>query len=134
MQDADLFLTETDFSPDGDGVRDETSLAYRATGPVTIVVSNAMGRKVRTLAAGAPSSGSVTWDGRGDRGQILGDGVYTLTVEGEGGQTLGNRHRAHAPAHRAPSEDKAVGREACALGERRRSLADGGDQYGRLVG
>src|SRR5262249_25828609 len=40
VQDADLFLTETDFSPDGDGVRDETSLAWRATGTVTVVVSN----------------------------------------------------------------------------------------------
>lgn len=89
VQDADLFLTEAYFSPDGDGVRDSTTLGYRATGPVTVVVSNSLGRRVRTLAENAPAVGSFTWDGRDDAGRLLFDGTYTFTLEGEAGAVLG---------------------------------------------
>ncbi len=74
VQNADLYLTEPYFSPDGDGIKDETTLGYRATGVVSVVVSNSRGQKVRTLAKDAPASGSVTWDGRHDKGQLLWDG------------------------------------------------------------
>ncbi|HEY2946701.1 MAG TPA: CARDB domain-containing protein, partial [Vicinamibacteria bacterium] len=89
VQNADLFLTEAYFSPDGDGLRDETSLAYRATGRATVVISNERGRPVRTLAENAPSSGVLAWDGRDDRGRLLEDGAYVFTLTGTTGAVLG---------------------------------------------
>jgi subtilase family serine protease/flagellar hook assembly protein FlgD len=89
VQNADLFLTEAYFSPDGDGVRDETALAYRATGSVTVVISNERGQRVRTVAKGAAPSGVLPWDGRDDQGRLLEDGAYTFTVFGEAGAILG---------------------------------------------
>ena len=89
VQDADLFLTAPYFSPDGDGVQDETTLAYRATGPVAVIVSNEVGGRVRTLAAAAPAAGSLVWDGRDGRGRLVPDGTYTFNVEGEEGVALG---------------------------------------------
>ncbi len=106
VQDANLYLTEAYFSPDGDGVRDTTTLAYRATQPVTIAVSDGLGHLVRSLAQQAPASGAVTWDGRGDGGQLLADGPYIFTVTGAGGVVLGraqtvidvNRSTLHSAA------------------------------------
>ena len=89
VQNADLFLTEAYFSPDGDGVRDETSLAYRATGIRTVVISNERGQPVRTLAENSPSSGVLAWDGRDDRGRLLEDGTYTFTLTGTTGVVRG---------------------------------------------
>lgn len=89
VQDADLFLTAPYFSPNGDGVQDDTTLGYRATGEVRVVVSNAHGLRVRTLAEHAPAQGTLVWDGRGEDGRLLPDGRYTISVEGEGRVVLG---------------------------------------------
>ena len=89
VQDADLFLTEPVFSPDGDGVKDETTLAWRATGRVRVVVSNTRGEATRTLVEDGPESGSATWDGRDARGLVAWDGSYTVLLIGEGGRELG---------------------------------------------
>jgi len=40
------------------------TLAWRATSPVSVVVSDSRGAKVRTLVADGPTEGSVSWDGR----------------------------------------------------------------------
>ena len=88
VQDADLYLTAPFFSPNGDGVLDETTLGWRATVPVTIVATNRRGERVRTLVQEGASSGSVTWDGRDDGGAIALDGSYTFSVTGEGGALL----------------------------------------------
>jgi subtilase family serine protease len=106
VQDADLYLTAPYFSPDGDGVRDDTTLAYRATGTVAVVVSDGRGRRVRTLAESAPASGSLPWDGRDDRGRLLRDGSYTVSVLGEGGGTLG-RASVVLDTNRSPLHDAA---------------------------
>jgi subtilase family serine protease/Tol biopolymer transport system component/flagellar hook assembly protein FlgD len=89
VQDAELYLTQLYFSPDGDGVQDDTTLGYRATTPVTIVVSDSRGNKRRTLAEDAPAEGSITWDGRADDGRLMWDGAYTFTLIGSGGVVLG---------------------------------------------
>jgi flagellar hook assembly protein FlgD len=91
VQNADLYLSEPYFSPNGDDVKDETVLAYRATGTgtVAIAVSDAGGRKVRTLVSDGPAVGSTAWDGRDDGGALVRDGAYTLTVSSATGQVLG---------------------------------------------
>jgi subtilase family serine protease/Tol biopolymer transport system component/fibronectin type 3 domain-containing protein len=88
VQDADLSLTAPYISPNGDGVQEETTLTYRATGSVEVVVVNARGKTVRRLVEAAPASGSVTWDGRDERGQVT-DGRYGIRLLGDGGVTLG---------------------------------------------
>jgi hypothetical protein len=55
IQNADVYLTEPFFSPDGDGRKDATTLAWRATGTVNVVVSDSRGKRVRTLATAAPA-------------------------------------------------------------------------------
>lgn len=89
VQDADLFLSAPYFSPNGDGVQDLTTLGYRASAEVAVVVSNARGQLVRTLADRAPAQGSLVWDGRDEDGLRLADGPYTITLLGEGGGVLG---------------------------------------------
>jgi subtilase family serine protease len=88
-QDADLYLTEPYFSPNGDGVKDETTLAWRAAEGASVVVSNSRGQEVRTLLDGAPAPGSVTWDGRDRRGVVALDGHYTLTLAAADGRRIG---------------------------------------------
>jgi subtilase family serine protease len=109
VQDADLFLTEPVFSPDGDGVKEQTAVAWRATGPVTVVVSNSRGEAVRTLVDGGPPSGSATWDGRSSRGLVVWDGSYTLSVIGDAGRTLG-RASVVVDTNRSPIHDATPGR------------------------
>jgi subtilase family serine protease len=91
VQDADTYLTAAYFSPDGDGVLDETTVVYRAenTPSVTLQVSDARGQLVRTLAEEVPAQGSAAWDGRDDRGRLLWDGRYTITVRAASGAVRG---------------------------------------------
>lgn len=50
--------------------------------PVTVLVYDARGRRVRTLvdAALAPGSHAAMWDGRDDRGNAVGSGTYLLRI------------------------------------------------------
>ena len=89
VQNADLYLTEPFFSPNGDGVKDETTLSWRATSRVTVIVANARGELVRTLVEDGPESGSATWDGRDAFGRIAWDGRYTLSLLGDGSRVVG---------------------------------------------
>lgn len=108
VQDANLYLTEPYFSPDGDGTRDETTLAWRATGTpsVSVVVSNARGKALRTLVADGPAEGSATWDGRDARGRLMWDGRYTFTLKAANGAVLGRRE-ALLDTNRSPIHDAA---------------------------
>src|SRR4029450_3676517 len=74
VQNADFYVTAPYVSPDGDGIQDQTTLAYRAGSPVDVIVSDERGQAVRVLAEGAPAEGMVTWDGRDDHGRLLWDG------------------------------------------------------------
>ncbi len=51
VQDPDLFLTAPFFSPNGDGVQDTTTLAWRTAEPAQVAVSDSRGQPVRTLVA-----------------------------------------------------------------------------------
>lgn len=93
VQDADLYLTEPYFSPDGDGAKDETALAWRVVGfdNVTVVVASARGKRIRTLVAGGPLEGSAAWDGRDENGRLMWDGIYTVSLLSGAGDLLGRR-------------------------------------------
>lgn len=91
VQDADTYVTAAYFSPDGDGVLDGTTVVYRAenTPSVTLQVADARGQLVRTIGQGLPAQGQADWDGRDDRGRLLWDGRYTITVRAASGAVRG---------------------------------------------
>ncbi|MEV8517186.1 PKD domain-containing protein [Dactylosporangium sp. NPDC051484] len=79
------------FSPNGDAQSDELAVYYCLAAPanVTVTVEDAAGTRVRTVESdvshpgGAPCYGwntAAVWDGRGDGGTVVADGVYTLRV------------------------------------------------------
>jgi hypothetical protein len=104
VQDDDVYLTEPYFSPNGDGMKDETTVAWRTTGGLRAEVSNARGHVVRVLAADGAPSGSATWDGRDDRGIAARDGSYTLTLTSEDG-TIFRRVPVVVDTNRNPIHD-----------------------------
>ncbi len=66
-----------------------TKIAYsvKDAGRVTVRVYNAAGRTVRTLLdeeTAAGTDGHVVWDGRNDRGERCGSGVYFYRIEAPG--------------------------------------------------
>ena len=121
VQDADLYLTEPYFSPDGDGVKDETTLAWRAGGKVQVAVADALGRHVRRLVTDGPAEGSSTWDGRDDRGGRAFDGSYTMTLSSASGAPLGRRRVVldtnRSSLHDASPAQTIVHNLTCALPE-----------------
>ncbi len=78
------------FSPNGDGVRDETTITYVVDQPasseeqirVQIEIYNMAGQKVRTLFEGEQASGAyeISWDGKTDSGKSLSSGLYFYRV------------------------------------------------------
>ncbi len=70
--------------------RDQVSvdLQVASKGKTTLAVYNLRGQKVRTLASGELPGGKHTlvWDGRDDRGNTTGSGIYLLRLQ-QGGAT-----------------------------------------------
>jgi DNA-binding beta-propeller fold protein YncE len=54
----------------------------QSTAPLSLVVYDALGRQVRTLAARALPAGlhTLEWDGRDDQGQAVGSGAYVVEL------------------------------------------------------
>ncbi len=78
------------FSPNGDGVYDETHISFflsREADWVTIEIFDISGEDVRTIRwqRGLTSVGrnafDIVWDGRDDNGEIVPYGIYILRVE-----------------------------------------------------
>ncbi len=73
------------FSPNGDGVLDTATIHYQVLQPVHLDFRffDANGQLVRTISQDHGEVGSafdVVWDGRGDDGNVVPDGVYTVKV------------------------------------------------------
>jgi outer membrane protein OmpA-like peptidoglycan-associated protein len=70
------------FSPDGDGNKD--SLLVKLSGSVedlwSAKVSDASGKAVRTLTFAGAAPADWTWDGKGDDGKVVQDGVYSFSI------------------------------------------------------
>lgn len=89
IQDRDFYASDRYLSPDGDGVRDSTTLAFArlAPGPLQVEIRNAAGRVVRrydNLVADGAERGQVVWDGRDDAGRIELDGDYQASLLADG--------------------------------------------------
>jgi 3-phytase len=64
-------------------------------GPVHLVIHDARGRAVISLASGVREAGvhEVVWDGRDSRGQQVADGVYFVTLDAGGQRQVGKMVR-----------------------------------------
>lgn len=104
-QDPDFYVSRRYFSPNGDGVSDDTRLTYRLDAPavVEVLVVDGEGTVVRREPGdgAARSAGSFLWDGRDDRGVVVAEGVYALRVLRQDGQLLGAAE-AVVDVNRAP--------------------------------
>ncbi|MCP3963203.1 MAG: hypothetical protein GY719_35635 [bacterium] len=78
VQNAELFVSNQIFSPNGDGVKDTTTIFFR-NDPEQVVITNGAGELVRTLDVPIGAE-SVVWDGDTDRGNLARDGLYDVTA------------------------------------------------------
>ncbi len=81
-----IALAPNPFSPDGDGFDDRTAISYSLPFGVvrlSVIVYDRAGRMVRKLVSGthAAGSGTLLWDGRDERGELLPVGVYLVYLE-----------------------------------------------------
>ena len=83
-----LDVDPTPFTPNGDGVNDETTITYgianlSGVAPVSVVVYDLAGRPLKVVYSGLDVSRSFArlWDGTGDDGQKLPPGLYVVRVE-----------------------------------------------------
>lgn len=65
-----------------DGIIDSSLYSLNASADVNISVYDALGSEIRSINAGLKEAGeySVDWDGRNNRGNMVGDGVYTIKI------------------------------------------------------
>lgn len=83
VQDGSMWVSNVYLSPNGDEVQDTTDVFFRLDGvaAASVAVRDPHGTTVRTLPlAAAETSGSITWDGRGDDGTVVPDALYSLAV------------------------------------------------------
>ena len=94
VQNTNFFASERYISPNGDGIKDATSVVVRLeqNEPVSMRVLNGAQYVVRDFGAVSIDSalrGQVVWDGRDDRGRIAPDGDYRVTAFSASQQVLG---------------------------------------------
>jgi len=83
---ANVYRQQANFSPNGDGVKDTTSVHFRILQPVNLQfeVLNSVGETVRSYQQPFDIIGQETdlvWDGRNQNGIVAADGRYTLKLQ-----------------------------------------------------
>jgi len=81
-----IYVTERDFSPNGDGVLDTTGLNFKVLQNVNVIVDiyNEFDIPVRQYIESYDVIGSeqsINWDGRDNNGRVLSDGTYRLVIQ-----------------------------------------------------
>ncbi|MDA8100354.1 MAG: Ig-like domain-containing protein, partial [Nitrospiraceae bacterium] len=93
VQNADFWVSERYFSPNGDKVKDTTQLFFRlpVAQNVTVGVVDEKGKTVKIFndkSLKDITSGSVIWEGLNDDGMIVNDGDYRLRLVSSSGTVL----------------------------------------------
>lgn len=75
--------TPDPFSPNGDGIKDNTTVSADFTYPADwqLTIQSSAQQVVKTFSGNSAQAISVTWDGKDINGQILADGNYTYQVQ-----------------------------------------------------
>lgn len=91
IQNADTYVTEPYFSPNGDGIKDETVLSYRlqSSAQVQLLIENEKQEIVFIKELGEVTNGQFLWDGTDQKSRIVRDGSYRFKIVNKLGQTLG---------------------------------------------
>lgn len=110
VQNADLWVTEAYFSPNGDGVKDTTELIFRLKmpGTVTVNVVNAKSGIVKSFSGDTLANitdGNIVWDGLSENGSVVDDGEYELQVADRLSKTLIGSVRVAVDTNRSPLTD-----------------------------
>lgn len=87
-QSGELFLTELFISPDGNGVKDTTTIAFSLDNPdsPSIQIVDPAGEVVRVFGPFMQATqGSAVWDGRDDNNRVLDDEEYSVRLIGSTG-------------------------------------------------
>jgi flagellar hook assembly protein FlgD len=95
VQNASLWLTEQNISPNGDGVKDSTQFFFRLSSYQTVRISlvNSKGQTVKTFSGSDLNnitSGNNTWDGLDDNGMVVPDGQYRIKIMDINNNVLGS--------------------------------------------
>jgi len=77
IQSADIYVTEPYFSPNGDRIKDTTTIVYRATDVTAVTLRSSDGDIVRTFTA---VTGPVFWDGLTDDGIVAPNDSYDVQL------------------------------------------------------
>jgi len=81
----DLRITDSPFSPDGDGLRDKVLLdvTLRRAATVAVSVLDFRGKAVRTMKTTLQEAGTLTrrWNGRDDGKRLVPDGPYRFRLD-----------------------------------------------------
>jgi subtilase family serine protease/flagellar hook assembly protein FlgD len=84
LQSGAASVNERFFSPNGDGVKDLTTLTYGLddAGPKRLEIRDRYSRVRREVDLGSAPTGEWTWDGKDEIGRVQRDGEWTLAVVG----------------------------------------------------
>ncbi|MBE0500904.1 MAG: discoidin domain-containing protein, partial [Desulfuromonadales bacterium] len=92
VQNADLWVSNPIFSPNGDGEKDTTTIGFRLFGveSFSLDLTDIEGETIRTIESANLSAGggTVVWEGYTDAGMIADDGRYTFRILNAAGGVL----------------------------------------------
>ena len=77
-------LKDTMFSPNGDNIKDQLKITINAESGIdwTCTITTTEGIIVKTYEWKNSIPTNFTWDGKGDNGEVLPDGIYIFTFKG----------------------------------------------------
>ena len=108
-----LYASNRHFSPDGDGIRDDTLLVFDIASPqlVDIIIEGGgdVVRRFTDISGGPIDSGQVTWDGSDPYGLVVPDGNYLARLvsgQDELGSTLIGVDTDRSPLVRAHHQSR----------------------------
>lgn len=93
VHNADLYVSEPYLSPNGDGIKDSTTLFFKLSSPSTVAIRilNPEREPVRSFSGSDlenTSGGSFTWDGLNEKGMVVPDGQYRIQVVRDDGTVV----------------------------------------------
>lgn len=94
VQDANAFVSERYFSPNGDSIQDTTQLFFRLDQPADVQIEirdqrDQIVRRYRSPDFNQIRDGYIEWDGLNDYGSVVRDGDYRLQIVAAAGTILG---------------------------------------------